>query len=75
MEDQTIVEFKSLAYRVFLRFLRGFMAGAISSMVLVVSYSGSDWGEVKSWLSLLVIAGVSGGISGGLLAIDKAIRK
>jgi hypothetical protein len=75
MEDKTIIEFKSLVYRVFLRFLRGFVAGAISSMVLVVSYSGSDWSELRSWLSLLVVAGVSGGISGGLLALDKAIRK
>ena len=50
------------------------MAGAISSMVALAPFVGNQWKELSAWLAILSIAGLSGGITGGLLAIDKYIR-
>lgn len=57
-----------------LRLLRGFLAGAIGTMLVVQGINSSSWGDVGAWLNTLVIAGVIGGITGLLLAGDKAIR-
>jgi hypothetical protein len=74
MEDLNIVNYKSLLFRVLVRFVRGFAAGALSSMALVAQFSGSDWSQMTSWLSMLAIAGVSGGITGAIMALDKWVR-
>lgn len=75
MEDTLIQNPKSLLYRVLLRFARGFMAGAVSSMLLVGVFAGNSWAELNTWLIALALSGVSGGITGGIMAIDKLIRK
>jgi hypothetical protein len=51
------------------RFIRGFVAGAVSSMV-VIAFAG----DLSQWLQALGIAAITGGLTGGLLAIDKAVR-
>lgn len=56
------------------RFLRGAVAGAISTMIIVAPNSILSWSDVGGWLMTLAIAGVVGSISGGLLALDKYIR-
>jgi len=60
---------KSLAFRVFLRYLRVFVAGGIATMATVV-ISGYSLNDFKTYL----IALLSGFISGGLAALDKALR-
>ena len=64
---------KELAITLLLRFLRGGVAGAIGTMVVIMPLSG-NWSELTSWLSALALAGVVGFISGLLQAIDKYIR-
>jgi len=60
---------KSLAFRVFLRYLRVFVAGGIATMATVV-ISGYSLNDFKTYL----VALLSGFISGGLAALDKALR-
>ena len=63
-----------------MRFIRGFYSGAIGSMIIVLAGSASgvapvaSWVELSNWINVLGLAGVSGGIIGGLMALDKAIR-
>lgn len=61
---------------VVLRFIRGFVAGAVSVMVTSVAFTSAvnDWHSLSAWMGTLALAGVVGGISGGLLAIDKLTR-
>jgi len=56
------------------RFIRGFIAGAVGSMITVGVFAGSGLNDLKQWGILLGVAAISGGITGGLLALDKAIR-
>lgn len=61
--------------RVGIRFLRGFIAGAVSTAAAVTGVNGTHtWNELESALANLVVAAIIGGISGGLLAADKYIR-
>lgn len=54
------------------RFLKGFLAGAVSAMITFYG-SGSigGWSEFSDWIGALAFAGTMGGIGGGLLALDK----
>lgn len=56
-----------------LRFLRAFVAGAVATMVTIMPMAGG-WSDLKVWLSALALAGITGGISGCLMAIDKYCR-
>lgn len=58
---------------VLLRFVRAFVAGAVSVMITVVPLTG-NWDELSTWLSSLALAGIVGGISGVIQATDKYIR-
>lgn len=57
---------------VILRFIRGFVAGGIASVMVAISsgISFHNVGELKSVLLLLAMAF----ITGGFLATDKAVR-
>jgi len=57
-----------------LRFARGFASGALSAMVIIVPGSMGSWGDLSTWIGALSLAGVFGGITGAILAIDKYIR-
>ena len=59
----------SLAYRVFLRFLRVFVAGGLGSMA-TVTMVGYSWSDFRAWIVALLAAF----ISGGLAALDKGLR-
>lgn len=52
------------------RFLRAFVSGAITGMLTVSPLTGLSWREIQMWLVALIM----GGITGGLMAIDKALR-
>jgi hypothetical protein len=53
------------------RLVKGFIAGAVSSMVLVIPTTTSSFADVKFWLSALLIAGIFGGVTGVILAVEK----
>lgn len=56
-----------------MRFVRGAIAGAVASMV-VVNMSVGTFTDLKVFGASLVIAGIVGGLSGGILAVDKLMR-
>lgn len=58
---------------VLLRFVRAFVAGAVSVMITIVPMTGG-WKDLGTWLSSLALAGIIGGISGVLMAVDKYLR-
>jgi hypothetical protein len=56
---------------VLMRFFKGFVSGAITTMSLVVVFVPQNLVELKVILSALAFAGIAGGINGLLLAINK----
>jgi len=53
------------------RFIKGAIAGAVSSMILVTTQIPQTWTDIHSTLNALAIAGVSGAVTGLLLALQK----
>ena len=74
-EDTNIVtkeyEFASLAKRILLRFARTFLSGAITGLLAVAPLAGYSITEAKAW----GLALMTGAITGGLMALDKLVRK
>ena len=60
--------------RALLRFLRGGLAGAFATMVMILPMNTSKWSDLWFWIQALVLSGLFGFISGGVLAIDKFLR-
>ncbi len=58
----------------FRRFLRGFAAGFVGSAISVGIFTGTGMKDLLDWLAILSIVGLAGGITGGFLALDKALR-
>ena len=56
------------------RFLRGFFAGAVASMAAITINQAASWKEVIDIFNSLALSAVIGGISGGILALDKYLR-
>ena len=56
------------------RFLRGFIAGGVGAMALILPVGIQNFEDVSSWLIAMLLAGTVGAISGGLQALDKYIR-
>lgn len=63
-----------LLKRVLWRFVRGGIAGAVSTMVILLPLSATNWRDVGVVLASLGMAGTIGGISGLILAMDKYFR-
>ncbi|HKQ06113.1 MAG TPA: hypothetical protein VJ464_13340 [Blastocatellia bacterium] len=59
---------------IFVRFLRGFIAGAVGAGAVLTPVALQDFHSLATWLSLLLIAVIQGGITGGILALDKYLR-
>jgi hypothetical protein len=62
-----------------MRFLRGAVASAISTMALVVTSVTYTQGvttmfEVRTLVTSLMVAGIIGFITGGILSLDKLYR-
>lgn len=55
---------------VILRFLRVFISGAVANMVVFTTTNSSNLGDAKAWAWALCVAA----ITGGLAALDKALR-
>lgn len=64
----------SKAKIVFLRFLRGAVAGAVASMIGLQVVGVHSFSDLQAFFSSLAIAGIFGGVTGGLLALDKYFR-
>lgn len=64
----------SLAKSVGVRFVRGFLAGAVSTMVTVGAINVQSLHDLASWLGVLGLSAIVGGITGGILAVDKFMR-
>lgn len=64
----------SLKKALALRFVRGFIAGAVSSMLMINLGAVNTFTDLKVFLSALAISAIVGGINGALLAIDKYFR-
>ena len=65
----------SLGHRIALRFARGFLAGALSSAGLITFADAGSWAELSNAIPNLFFAVISGGVSGGLLALDMWVRE
>jgi hypothetical protein len=65
---------KEKAQVLFERFLRGFVAGGVASAIAVVPNDGMNLDDATAWLFRLILAALTGGITGGLLALDKYFR-
>lgn len=59
---------------VFYRFLRGAGASAVASMVMIQVSGVNSFEDVETFLKALIIAGFVGGVTGGLMALDKYLR-
>lgn len=57
-----------------LRFLRGAISGAVSSMAVLQLSGAHSFSDVASLTYSLGVAGLMGAITGGILALDKYIR-
>ena len=57
-----------------LRFVRGFVAGFVGAAATIIVPNIASIEELGDWMFALGMAGLVGGITGGLLALDKALR-
>lgn len=53
------------------RLLKGFVSGAVTSMLMVSIVAPGNWTELHTVLSILAVSGLFGGINGLLLALQK----
>lgn len=63
-----------LGKSLWLRFLRGAIAGAVSTGGTITFIGGHTFSDLKSFVATLSVALIVGAITGGLLAIDKFVR-
>ena len=74
-EEMEQKEMSEIVKSVLLRFIRAFVAGAVSVMITVVPMaSGSGWKDLSTWLSALALGAIVGGISGIIQSTDKYLR-
>jgi hypothetical protein len=65
---------KQIIKSALMRFLRGFIAGGIGAMALILPVGIQNFNDLSSWLVGLLLAGLVGAISGGIQALDKYFR-
>lgn len=68
------IENFSLGKTLWLRFLRGGIAGAVAAMTALQIAGAHSFADLQAFLYSLGVAGIIGFITGGLLALDKYIR-
>jgi hypothetical protein len=56
---------------ILIRLLKGFIGGAFGTMATVAITTSANLGELKVQLAILAFAGISGGITGLILAGQK----
>jgi len=67
---------KALLKILLMRFIRGFLASSISAMSVIATNYKIEYGSLNlfPFFQVLAVAGILGGITGGLLAADKWSR-
>jgi uncharacterized membrane protein len=70
MSEETKIKIKTIA----IRFLRGAITGALTTMGLVTIAMPQNWTELATALNILLLAGVFGAINGVLSGGDKWLR-
>ena len=65
---------ETIIKRALIRFVRGFIFAGISAMAIIIPNSMDSWGDLSTWIGILLLAGTFAGITGGLQAIDKYLR-
>lgn len=63
-----------LGKTLWLRFLRGAIAGAVSTGTTITFIGGNTFSDLKAFFATLIVSLIVGATTGGLLAIDKFIR-
>lgn len=65
----------NLGKSLLLRFARGFIAGGVSTMAMVViSLHAQTFADLPTFFTSLAVAGIVGAVTGALLALDKFVR-
>lgn len=64
----------SLQKALVLRFVRGFVTGAVSSMLMINFVAVNTFTDLKVFLTALTFSAIVGGINGALLSVDKYLR-
>jgi hypothetical protein len=54
-----------------MRLFKGFVSGAVTSMIMVSVVAPSSWETLGNIVNILSVAGIFGGINGTLLALQK----
>lgn len=54
-----------------MRLLKGFVSGAVTSMVMISVVAPENWTQLLTVVNVLAVAGIFGGINGVLLAAQK----
>ena len=65
------VAYASLGRRLALRFVRVFVSGFLTGALVVAPLAGFGIADLQTWL----IALLAGGVTGGLTALEKALRE
>lgn len=56
---------------ILMRLVKGFVSGAVTSMIMVSVAAPSNWTELSSAGVILAVSGIYGGINGLILALQK----
>ncbi len=64
----------SLKKALALRFVRGFVTGAVSSMLMINFVAVNTFADLQVFLTALALSAIVGGMNGALLAVDKNLR-
>ncbi len=67
-------EYKSFFEMMSMRFCRGFLAGVMGSMTMLLSAGASSLEDMVSNPRVWLFTIISGAMTGGLMAVDKWIR-
>lgn len=65
---------ENLGKTLWLRFLRGAIAGAVSSGGTITFIGHNTFTDLRTFLATLSIALIVGALTGGILAVDKFMR-
>ena len=54
-----------------MRLLKGFISGAVTSMIMISVVAPTNWTQLITVMNILAVAGIFGGINGVILAAQK----
>lgn len=57
-----------------IRFIRAFVSGVATSVILITAANIHTWSDLHIALNALALSGIVGGINGVIMGLDKAYR-